>query len=362
MLPCFSRSLLVDVWFGKPRRADVTRACAVLAFAGLVGGGKTALASEIPPIAVRITEELHDACPRAPTMLDRLRARLPSARQAAEGEPAVHLEVHVVQRANGTSHGTIVLASGGERAERTASSASCERVLAALAIMAAIGLEAGDVPLATPAEAPLESAPAPEAPASAPVPAPRSRGRTSRRQVPPPPLPTRSRFGIALGASAEVSSNRSVVVAPTFFGQLELPLRFAPMLRLGFARSFRTDAVSASGTVGLRWSEATLTACAGLIRQRTIHLGPCLNADAGLLEAIVIEPLPSRVRSAAWLSAGASARVAWRPLPAVSFELLGGARVPLTRNELLFEVPATLVYEAPPVVPFVGTAVVAHLP
>jgi len=36
-------------------------------------------------------------------------------------------------------------------------------------------------------------------------------------------------------------------------------------------------------------------------------------------------------------------------------------RAPLIRNELLFE-PATLVYEAPRVVPFLGGALVGHLP
>ena len=56
-----------------------------------------------------------------------------------------------------------------------------------------------------------------------------------------------------------------------------------------------------------------------------------------------------------------AARVAWRPLRALSFEIIAGARVPLIRNELFFE-PLTLVYEAPFVVPFVGTAVLAHLP
>ncbi|OJY14841.1 MAG: hypothetical protein BGO98_37985 [Myxococcales bacterium 68-20] len=366
VLPCSSRPL-VAVRFGKSPQVKIARVWALTVFAAFTSAWSTATASEPAPIAVRISEDLHEACPKRPTTFERLRARLPHVREAAEGEPAVDVAVHVQQR-GGTSHGTITLVAAGERAERAASAASCDRVLAALAVMAAIGLEGGDVPTpSAPAEAPAETSPMPEAPAEmarmpeAPV-QPRRPPRTAPPRHRPRGAPEpRPRIGIALGTSVEVSANRALVVMPGLFGQVGFPGRFTPLVRVGVRRSFREDTVSRFGTVGLQWSEVALTGCADLVRQPTLRVGPCLNAEGGILEAIVIEPLPSRVRTAVWLSASAAARISWRPLRAMSFELLGGVRAPLIRNELLFE-PATLVYEAPRVVPFLGGALVGHLP
>lgn len=197
----------------------------------------------------------------------------------------------------------------------------------------------------------------------APVPAQPSRpSRTAPPRHPPHgSAEPRPRIGIALGTSVDVSANRSLAVMPGLFGQVGFPGRFAPLVRVGIRRSFRADTVSRFGTVGLQWNEVALTGCGDLVRHPTLRVGPCLNAEGGILEAIVIEPLPSRTRAAVWLSAGAAARISWRPLRAMSFELLGGVRAPLIRNELLF-VPASLVYEAPRVVPFLGGALVGHLP
>lgn len=303
-------------------------------------------------------------------MLGRVRARLPRVRQAVEGEPAVDVDVRV-ERRDGVSHGTVALVGGGERAERTASSASCERVLAALAVMAAIGLDERDVPVSpapapSPPPAPDEDAtvPAPtegEPPLVAPLPRTGAGPKTAPERAAPPALPRPPHFGVAVGTSFEASANRAAVFTPAVFGQLVFPLRFEPSLRLGFARSFRQDAVSARGSAGLDWTVATIAGCGDLVRHAALSAGPCVNAEAGALEAVVVDPLPSRGRTRLWLSAGASARVAWRPLRALSFEVAVGARVPLIRNQLFFE-PLTLVYEAPFVVPFVGTAVLAHLP
>ncbi len=371
-LSCSDRASALDVQLGRPRDANVARICAFLAVTALVGASETARAEERPDIPVHVTEELHEGCPRSPTMLGRVRMRLARVRPAAEGEPAIDIDVRVERRA-GVSHGTVALIGGGERAERTASSASCERVLAALAVMAAIGLDERHVPVSPapapsppPAPAPDEAAIVPEPPAGArPLVAPSPRAGARPKTVPehavPPTPPRVPHFGVAMGTSLEASANRAAVVTPAVFGQIVLPFRFEPILRLGLARSFQQKAVSARGSAGLAWTEATIAACGDLVRRATLRAGPCVNAEAGALEAVVVEPLPSRGRSRLWLSAGASARVAWRPLRALSFEIAVGARAPLIRNELFFE-PLTLVYEAPFVVPFVGTAVLAHLP
>ncbi|AKU97339.1 hypothetical protein AKJ09_04003 [Labilithrix luteola] len=292
-------------------------------------------------------------------MLQRLHARLSRIREAEEGEAAIGVEVRV-ERRDGVSHGTVALVGEDERTERTASSPSCERVLTALAIMAAVGLDEGiaPVPAASPDAGPAEGpAVEPEPPPVAPSPRPSGLTKTAT-----PPSPRHAtHVGVAIGTSFEISANRAAIVMPGVFAQLVFPVRFEPLLRLGFARSFRDEVASARGSAGLAWTEATVAGCGDLFGNATIHAGPCVNAEGGVLQAIVNEPLPSRGRTRPWFSAGASARLAWRPLSALSFEIVGGVRVPLIRNELFFE-PLSLVYEAPAVVPFVGTAVAAHLP
>lgn len=159
----------------------------------------------------------------------------------------------------------------------------------------------------------------------------------------------------------DLSVNRAAVAMPGVFAQVHLPLPTAPFVRIGFARSFWNDLRTARGDVGVRWSEATLTACSDLFHQETVGAGPCLDAEAGRLEAVVVAPLPALARATEWFSAGVAGRLAWRPLGSLSLEVMGGVRVPLVRAQLLFE-PAALVYDPPIVVPFLSTAVVAHLP
>lgn len=293
-------------------------------------------------------------------MLARVRARLARAREAVDGEPAIEVEVRV-ERRDGVSRGTVALIGEDERTERMASSPSCERVLTALAIMAAVGLDEGMAP--APAPAPDESvtelpAPAGEPPPIMPTP---STGSAPANIAIPRARRRAPHVGVSLGSSLDFSANRAAIVTPGVFAQLAFSGRFEPLLRLGFARSFRDEVVSVRGSAGLVWTEGTVAGCGGLLRHSTLRAGLCLNAEAGTLQAIVNEPLPSRGRTRPWISAGASARLAWRPLSALSFEIVGGARVPLLRNQLFFE-PLSLVYEAPAVIPFAGMAVVAHLP
>lgn len=334
---------------------------ALLVLGAVALAGKTAHAEERPDIPVRVSVELHEGCPQKPTLLGRLHARLPRVREAEDGEPAIGVEVRV-ERRNGVSNGTVALVGEGERTERSASSPSCERVLTALAIMAAVGLDEGLKPLPpAPAPAPSSDVREAESPAAeSEPPEPTPRPPAPAKVVTPSPR-RRPHVGLAIGSSHELSANRAAIVMPGVFAQIAFPGRLEPFLRLGFARSFRDDVDSVRGRAGLVWTEGTVAGCGDLFRTATLGGGLCLNAEAGALQAIVSEPLPSRGRTRPWFSVGASARLAWRPLAALSFEIVGGARVPLVRNQLFFE-PLSLVYEAPAVVPFVGTAVVAHLP
>jgi hypothetical protein len=321
-------------------------------FASLLAPGGYARAGPPRPIAVRTVEQLHEGCPQSPPLAKRLTARLERIHEAAESEPAVRVEIRV-ERVGSLSHGTLELDVGNERAEREVSSPSCEEVLAALAVMAAIGLDQG----ALPAPAPAASPPTPLLPPSRSQPVDRD-----VVDVPPTPKPTRSgqspKFSLATGL--ETAANRSLIVTPILFGEVEFRAALAPAVRLGVGRSFQERVVTRHGTANVQWSELRFGACAKIFRVSTLRFGSCVEGNVGRLDAVVEGPLPFRSQSGWWSAAGASARLSWQPHSVFSFEVNGGARVPLLRYELFFE-PATAVYEAPTLIPFAGAALILHL-
>ena len=326
-------------------------------------GAKESSAAEPLPVAVRISESLHDGCPTTPGMRERLEAHLGHIREAGADEPAIDLAVRV-ERRDAVSDGTIVLSFAGVSVHRNASSTSCEDVVAALSMMAAIAIgEEAERLSSHPSEEPSVAATTePPAPASAP-----GARRPARRVAPPPvsprTVPPRKRVAAGLGAGVELNGNRNAVLMGTWFTQLAFAAPLDPTLRVGVARSMREAISSSRGVVAIRWSELTLAGCADLLREQELRVGPCFNAELGHLEASVVVPRPVVEASYLWLSLGGSARIAWRPLPLFSVEMMVGARAPVLRKELFFEPYAEPVaYRAPAISPFMGLGFVAQLP
>ncbi|MBX3207139.1 MAG: hypothetical protein KF764_18980 [Labilithrix sp.] len=337
----------------RPRRAGSAACLAGLMLASLFAPSGDARAATPRPIAVRTVETLHDGCPTSPSLAERLTARLERIHEAAENEQAVRVEIHV-ERVGNLSHGTLALDVGDERAEREASSPSCEEVVAALAVMAAIGLDQGVLPPPAPAASP----PTPR------LRPPRSRPDERERvlDVPPAPAPARSRGSprLSLATGIEAASNRSLIVMPMLFGEVGFRTTFAPSVRLGAGRSFQERFVTRQGTASVQWTKLLLGACADALRAGALRLRPCVEGEVGSIDAVVDAPLPFRSQSEWWGAAGASARLSWQAHSAFSFEVNGGARVPLLRYQLFFE-PATAVYQTPALIPFAGAAFIAHL-
>lgn len=324
---------------------------------------RTASAVEPLPVAVRISESLHEGCPTTPGMAARLEGHLAHIREARPDEPAIDLAVRV-ERRGALSHGTLVLSFSGVSVHRDASSTSCEDVVGALSMMAAIaiGEEAERLASHGPEEPEVVGSAEPPAPARADETSARTVPRPRRRAAPPPVVP-RKRVSASLGAGFEVNGNRNAVLMGTWFAQLALAAPLDPTFRVGVARSMREPIASSRGVVAIRWSELTAAGCVDLLRERQLRVGPCFNAEVGLLEATVVVPRPAVDASYLWLSLGGAGRIAWRPLPALSVEMLLGARAPVLRKELFFEPYAEPVaYRAPALSPFIGLGFIAHLP
>lgn len=331
---------------------------AVFGVAAFTAAPRVVLAAESLPaeaIAVRVHETLHAGCPTDPSIFDRLKAHLPTLREAYPGEQAIALDVRTEVRER-LSFGMLTITIGEAHDERVASSVSCADVLAALSMMAAIVI--GEDARASAAAIPV----APVAPAE---PAELPARRPPRRTPPahsPPASHDEKRVRWSLGAGAEVDVNRGSVLLGRWFAGARLPLLFDPTLRLGVARSTRGLLTSSRGDVTLRWSVITFDACAALYRIPTLSIGPCFDSEVGTIDASVVDPAPARNSTHFWLSAGASGKVAWQPVGALSVELAVGFRIPVPRSELFFEPDRNVIYRSPVVIPAVMTSIVAHFP
>ena len=327
-------------------------------------GAKASSAAEPLQVAVRISETLHGGCPTTPGMRERLEAHLGHIREANADEPAIELAVRV-ERRGVVSEGTLTLSFAGESVHRSASSTSCEDVVAALSMMAAIAIGEEVERIASsrrseePSVAGTTKPPAPASRTDSNEPA----ARRPARHVAPRPASRRKLVVAGLGVGVELNGNRNALLVGTWFAQLDFAAPLEPMLRVGVARSTRESISSSRGVVAIRWSELTWAGCAALLRAGELRVGPCLNAELGHLEASVVVPRPGSDSSFLWLSLGGSARIAWQPLPLLSIEMMAGIRAPLLRKELFFEPYAEPVaYRAPSISPFIGVGFVARFP
>lgn len=324
-------------------------------------------------MAVRISETTHAGCPKQPDLRDRLAVHLGPIRAPAEGEAAIDVAISV-RRQEALSVGTLTLTAAGASIQREASSTSCEDVLAALTVMAAIAIGEQAERLSTEPSEQTRARPRGE-PASPPGPSETRPTRPTRpanmrtTRLPasrPPPSAvggSSKRVVVSLGSGVEVNGNHGAVLLGTWFAELSFPLPLHPAIRLGLARSTREAASIPRGAIAMRWVELTWAACAELYRNEAIRVGPCLNGEVGSLEASVVRPLPARDIPSPWLSAGGSARMSWRLLPPLSLETMVGARAPILRRELFFEPLSTpLAYRAPLVAPFAEVGFVVQLP
>jgi hypothetical protein len=325
-----------------------------LVFVGAVAHTSASAAAEASP--VRISEAYHDGCPKEPSMLARLESQLGRGhvQAAATDAPAMDLAFRIELR-DGVSQGRLTLVVGGASVERTASSRSCEDVVAALAMMAAIAI-GEEADLTTPERAD-EGTPAPS---------PRKRPRATTKVETERDRPPRrtNEVTASFGAGFEVNGNRGAVFVARWFAQVGFPAApFHPTMALGLTRSRRERIASPRGAVAVRWTEVSFAACAELVRSGAVRLGPCLNVEAGAFDAIVVAPSPVRSYSYPWLSSGVSAKVVWSLLPELSVEMAAGARAPLVKKELYFEQDRQgVLYRAPVVVPFASAGFVVRLP
>ncbi|WP_437522192.1 hypothetical protein WME79_30895 [Sorangium sp. So ce726] len=292
------------------------------------------------PIPIRIDFDAPADCSTAEQFYEGLRARSDRVRLAADGEEGWGVRVRLSRGGAGV-HGELrVVHAGGETDTRIVDATSCDVVVQALSLTAALALD--EVVEVT---APLSPPAPPVVPPSPPV---------ASQETPP--------LRFTLGAHAVVTQ----VVAPYASLGGALGARVTPHLEGPWSPSFglslmyaRNDLLSGGDTALIQWGAAALSACPLRWQLlRIVSAEPCVVAAGGWLAATGrgISNPESAVRS--WWSAGGFARAAALLGGGTALELEAGAVVPLVHRRFTMGWSAETVGETPVISPLVGVGIV----
>ena len=267
------------------------------------------------------------------------------------------VEVEVDATGAGATGRLVVRQKGQESAPRSLEGASCDEVVRALSLVAALAFDP-EARLDPPRVAPV--APASPAPL-APTPPVRTRGAS------PSPVSAAYRMGVGGGATGLGLGGESVSLGALGFVELARDAPgLSPVFRLGFARASATSSTT-SATFGLVAADLALTLvrASGCVARLDFGLGvrvrPCLGLEAGALDATPRAPVVGASRSTPWLGVGPSVRMEWEIGRYLFVEAEGAVTFPLVRDELGAE-PRVMIYRAPVVVPSAGFGAGARFP
>jgi hypothetical protein len=318
--------------------------------------GWTAAAAAQDTVLVRVEYRAPSACPERATFLAHVSARTARFRASDAAPRAFLLEL---SPANGGFEGRLTTVEpSSARATRTLSGDTCEQVVSALALVAALTIESN------------APAPAPATPPAAPPPPP------SAAPAPAPPL-SRPRVwhleaGLGANMTSAVAPDLLFGLGPFVEGSIDFG-SLAPALRLSLQGApARSSSVEGGGTAAFAWWLATVEGCARWTFA-AFGLSPCARVGAGVLRVDGADIAQSRGQARPWVDAGGLLRLRWspviksggpRPLRAhpgpASFlflEATGGFVLPITRDRFHFDAPDTTVHRAAPAGGLIGADV-----
>ena len=322
---------------------------------------------------VRVDYRSEGQCPSGAAFFGEVRARTDKVRSATEGEPARVLRVEVQEGAKDSQGSLVVVgADGAASSVRRVRATTCDDVVRALALVAALAIdpEAKTAPRVDPS--PLPQAPDAEPPPSATAPdaatetgastdagaspPPRTIARNAPTAPPkplePPEPPAKTAVSLGLGLGLEGATVLEARPSPVLVLGLDVARNrlLSPWLALRLARSFEGEAATSAGTAKLVFSSAALEGCPLRLRlAEPLALSPCARVAFGFVEAegAGITTPASALRG--WGDVGMHARAALHLAGPVHLDGHVGARFPLFRDTYFVDAATTL-YEIPRVV------------
>jgi len=318
----------------------------------LCGSARTAGAAP-PGQPFRLEYWAHGACPDAQEFSRQIRSRAPRLRPAEGDEPALGFYAELDDRSGYATGRLTARSPDGREVTRTVRGPTCDDVVTALALIAALAADPVQ-PLEVPASEPIHRKRPPDGP-SARTPDPEAPlAETPYRAFDEPTIPEpEERWTFGVGGGLEFNS--AIAPSPSF----GLSLAFEAEAPGGSAvRAFWSLSAirAASGTTptggggaAFSWVAFRLVGCpVRWPEQKSLFLRPCAFIDAGALQGSVTEGPDSHSSTRTWVSAGAFGRIEAQVADVISFQLDGGVVAPLTPGEFrasthdepAFQIPA----------------------
>jgi hypothetical protein len=289
-------------------------------------------AEDVTP--VKLSYAAASGCADERGFFEQVAARTQRVRLADASEPATALLVSIREVPGGLAGKLELRGDEGTTAAREVKAASCDQVVAALAIMAALAIDpdASTEPLPKPRAAPP---PSPPRPVVRPPPEPIA-------LEPAPALRSRWKVGVSLAVLSGVFSDPVLAVRPFVELAREGQSRSGYTLRLSAAR-FQSKVVRSEGTGEFALNSARLEACPLHLRTwEPVWVSACPLLDAGWLEARGADVTPRQSLTRGWLAAGGTLRIQLRLLEILALEASGELFFPFVRDRFFVGSDATV--------------------
>ena len=293
---------------------------------------RTLLAEEVT--AVRLRYSASRECADERGFFDQVTARTQRVRLANSTEPATVLNVSIREVPGGLSGRIELRGEEGATSAREVKAQSCDQVVAALAIMAALAIDpdASTAPLPKPKPAPKPLPPKPAA-----KPAPRAASTE-----PPPSLQSHWKAGVSLAVLAGVFDDPALAVRPFVELAREGPQRWGYTVRLSAAR-FESKVRVSEGTGEFALYSGRLEPCPAHLRAwDPVWISACLALDPGWLRARGADVTPRQSVSRFWFAAGATARIELRLFEILALEASGELFFPFVRDRFFVGTDSTV--------------------
>jgi hypothetical protein len=292
--------------------------------------------------AIHLTYDAPPECPSREAFEQQIRLRCDGLRAAEPQERARSFVVAVVQQ-GALFEGTLTVRDlDAQETSRSFSSARCDEVTSALALVAAAAIElrAGRTP--------VEPRPKVEPPKELPP----------EVAVPAPPLAPRRGWLLGVGAHLGVTGGASS--RPLFGGAAFVELEnardsvWSPLVRVGvkFVPGQDVPVGEAAARFSLVSAAAEVCPLEALAASR-VSLRPCVRLEAGALTASGLYLPDPKTATRPWLAPAVVGRVRVRTWGSLSLELEAAAAFPLVRDRFYFGPDAT-VHQVPAVTASAG--------
>lgn len=312
---------------GPSRRA---RAGAAAMIAVALGAG-SALAADAP---VRVDYQVDPAaggeCTSARGFLDALRAQAPGARAAGDGERARALRVRIGREGEELRGRIEIDEVDGMSSVREVRGARCADVTSALALIAALAIDAGAAQ-----------------PQPLPPPEPQPLPRSLPRPRPAPPPAARSALGVQVGAFGAIAPE--IAWGPLFsFDRGRRDAGLTPALRLSLALLEAPSALTPSGgEATFWWRGIRASGSPWALRIGQVLLRPVAGLELGALRGRGAEVARPLDQTRAWVSASVAGRAQWEIGGVLLLEAEGGALLPFVRDTFVFRDPDEVIHRPP---------------